>query len=395
MKVAFVEGKSLDQSRIAELLKHCQDKNLWANRGPVYRMYQERVRNYMNLPDGTDVVPVANGGVALEAMARLHAKRFGRPLRWVGSAYSFQNLGRGYFSDIHFCDCDDRGLLDLAAVKSLDPSTYDGIIVTNPFGLYGELGGFTDFAKKTGKIVLADNAAGFFSQIPDLQWQAFSLHHTKPYGMGEGGLALVPAEDVEELYKLVSYGPTISEQDRPFWFQNGKLSDISCAILIDRLDNAPEWVPRNVAQRDRLIGLATRTGLVPLCAPTTGVPLTSMPFLSDVPIEMSRIDETVYVTCSKYYRPLSNLPRAKDIYARLVNIPCHADMIELSDDQIEEDIRRLLAPNLTDCSSAYRRHPEALLDHQSDLVESEDQAPSEASAIAGGYRAVASLRQRS
>ena len=392
MKIAFVERKSLDLSRITELLKHCADENFWANRGPVYRMYQERVRDYMNLPEGTDIVPVANGGVALEAMARLHAKRFGRPLRWVGSAYSFQNLGRGYFSDIQFCDCDAGGLLDLAAVEALDPSTYDGVIVTNPFGLYGELGGFTEFAKRTSKIVLADNAAGFFSQIPDLQWQAFSLHHTKPYGMGEGGLALVPAEDIEEFYELVSYGPTISTPDRPFWFQNGKLSDISCAVLMDRLERAPEWVPRNVDQRDRVISLAMRSGLVPLHAPSTGTPLTSMPFLSDVPIEMSRIAETAHATCSKYYRPLSNLPRCKDIYARLVNIPCHADMVELSDDQIEEDIRGLLASSLTDRSSADWQHSRALPDQQSDPQELEDQARSEGGAAVGVYRAAASLR---
>jgi dTDP-4-amino-4,6-dideoxygalactose transaminase len=343
-KIAFVEQKRPDLSRVDSLLKLCESRNHWANRGPVYRLLQDRLKAYMNLPKGCGVVPVANGGVALEVMARLHAKRKGAKLRWVASAYSFQNLGRGYFSDVHFVDCDAGGLLSLPALEALDPDSYDGVIVTNPFGLYSDLSAFSDFAKRTGKAVLTDNAAGFFQDIPDLPWQAFSLHHTKPFGMGEGGVAVVPEEDEEALYGLVNYAAKVADEDREHWFQNGKISDISCAMVLDRLEHAEDWVPRNLTQRARVIALASEMNLRPLYRPDTGIPMTSMPFLSDEPITEEAVNATRFATCTKYYLPLAPLPNVQAIYQHLVNIPCHADMAQLNDDQIISDLAVLSAP---------------------------------------------------
>lgn len=338
MKTAFVEKKKPNLQRVEALLKLCAAKNHWANRGPIYRILQERFSSYLNLPRGSVPVPVSNGGVALEVMARLHAKRAGRKLRWVASAYSFQNLGRGYFSDVRFCDCDEGGLLDIRELEALDPASYDGIIVTNPFGLYSDLSAFEAFASCTGKALLVDNAAGMCRDIPDLEWQAFSLHHTKPFGMGEGGLALVPEDAEEELYALVNYGPDIADEDRAHWFQNGKLSDLSCALLLDRLEQADDWVPRNLAERERVIRVVEGAGLRLLHRPTTDIPMTSLPFLCDRPVMLDAIERTRNATFTKYYRPLAPLPRVTALYQHLVNIPCHADMQHLSDRQILTDL---------------------------------------------------------
>ncbi len=338
MKIAFVEQKGPDLSRVDGLLKSCGAKNHWANRGPVYRLLQDRLTSYLNLPEGSCAVPLANGGVALEAMARLHAKRAGRKLRWVGSAYSFQNLGRGYFADMHFVDCNAKGLLSLVALETLDPDSFDGVVVTNPFGLYSDLSAYADFARRTGKALLVDNAAGFFRDIPDLPWQAFSFHHTKPFGMGEGGLAVVPEAEEETLYALVNYGEGIAEEDRAHWFQNGKISDISCAMILDRLVQADDWVPRNLEQRDRVIALASELGLSPLFRPTTGIPMTSMPFLCPRPVAKEATLNSRFATFTKYYLPLADLPNVTAIYRHLLNIPCHADMAQLSDDQIRADL---------------------------------------------------------
>ena len=73
MKIAFVERKRPDLVRAGAWLNLSDDANHWANRGPVYRLYQDRLRDYMALPEGCGVVPLSNGGVALEVMARLHA----------------------------------------------------------------------------------------------------------------------------------------------------------------------------------------------------------------------------------------------------------------------------------------------------------------------------------
>lgn len=310
---------------------------------------------HLDLSDDCCLVPVSNGGVALELMARLHGARAGRKLRWVASAYSFQNLGRGYFSDVIFVDCDTHGKIDVAALAALDPDSFDGVIATNPFGLFRDFSAVAELAADQGKPFLIDNASGLHSVVPDVGWQAFSLHHTKPYGMGEGGLALVPADAEEELYALANYAPDLPARDREHWFENGKLSDISCAFLIDRLKQLPHWGPQGLEQRERMIEIAGRCGLMPLHLPETDIPMTSMPFVADVPIGLTSIEATQFLTCTKYYRPLADLPRVTDIYRRLVNVPCHKDVAKVSDAEIRADIDLFLEGSARSAAGALRK----------------------------------------
>ena len=122
-------------ARIATLLEDCAAENTWANRGPVYHRLADAFAEHLKIPQGSKVTPCSNGGVALEAMARLHEQDLGRPLRWVGSSFSFQNMGRGYFADITFIDCDASGLLSLDALNALDPDSFDGVVVVNTLGM--------------------------------------------------------------------------------------------------------------------------------------------------------------------------------------------------------------------------------------------------------------------
>jgi len=140
LKLAFVEQKAPDFATIERLLAAPAAQNKWSNRSPLYSGLRQCLSDHVARPAGTALVPLANGGMALEAMARLLSHRAGRKLRWVASSFSFRNIGRGYFHDVTLLDCDDRGLLDLDQCAALDGGDHDGIIVTNPFGLldYGE-----------------------------------------------------------------------------------------------------------------------------------------------------------------------------------------------------------------------------------------------------------------
>jgi len=342
--IAFVESKRPDMGRVARLLERCADENRWANRGPLYRHLAEAYGGHFGLDLDRIVTPCANGGVALEAMARLLSQRAGRPLRWVGSAFSFRNLGRGHFADMTFVDCDAQGLMDLEEVRALDPDSFDGLVVVNPFGLFRDFSPFVDFARETGKALLLDNAAGVDRTVPDWPWQAFSLHHTKPYGAGEGGLALTPADAAEDLYALLNYGPV--PEDPAAWLNNGKISDIACAFLIDRLERVDDWAPRYRAQAARVARIAGQAGLRPLCPPgpsNAAAPATSQPYLSPAPIPTARIAAARHLTLGKYYKPLADRPRTRGLFARLVNVPTHPDVAGLHDADLAGDLAGLCA----------------------------------------------------
>ena len=339
-QVKFINAKSPDMTRVTTLLDLCSGENSWANRGPLYRKLVESFAAHFSFGPQTSVTPCANAGIALEAMAKLLALREGRALRWVGSAFSFQNLGRGHFADMHFVDCDDQGLLDLDQLKALPEDSFDGLVVVNPFGLHRDFSAYIEYAKSTGKFLLLDNAAGISRDLPDWPWQALSLHHTKPYGMGEGGLAITPAELSEEFYSLINYGAVPAEPS--CWVNNGKISDISCAFLIDRLERVDTWETEYFEQAERVHDIARELGLRPLTPFNIGAPAMSWGYLAETEIPLQKILDSKQLTFGKYYKPLADLPKTTELYRNLVNIPTHPDVALLSDRDLREAIERLL-----------------------------------------------------
>ena len=188
--------------------------------------------------------------------------------------------------------------------------------------------------------MLIDNASGFHANVADWPWQAFSFHHTKPYGVGEGGAALVPRGDAEALYALVDYAS--HHGGSPHWLGNGKISDVSCAFLLDRLERTGDWVPRYLEQRDRVGSLAERVRFSRLSDPQDGLPMTSLPVLAPWPVAENAIRLSKHMTLGNYYKPLSNLPVLTELFSRLVNVPCHPDVSQLSDSQIADEFGQIL-----------------------------------------------------
>ena len=338
--VAFVEEKTPNKMRIEQLLEIPAAQNHWTNRGPLYCALAKAYHEYFNLDDNRAVVPCANGGIALDAIARLHDARAGRQLRWVVSAFSFRNLGRGYFSDASIVDCDEHGLLSLDGLAELPRDTYHGVVITNPFGLCRNVDRYRDFADKHNKALIVDNAAGVRRDLLSIDYQALSLHHTKPYGVGEGGLAIVPAAAAKEFYELIDYGNLESERNG-CWLNNGKLSEVACAYHLDRLERSPEWVPFYDMQALRINFVCQRAGLRPLLPFDRSTVATSVPYLANDPIPLSRISNSL-LRLGKYYQPLARTESACRLYEHIVNVPCHPDVARVDTEELVAMLRRVV-----------------------------------------------------
>lgn len=331
-RVAFVEDKALDIERTAELLQPARERNHWSNYGPAWSLLQSAYHRYMAQPDTREVIPCANGGMALEALAALHACKKGRPLRWAVSAFGFTNSARGAFADALVVDTDKHGLISLAALSTLPTDSYDGFVVTNPYGLARDFDACAKFARDHDKVMLLDNAAGVSAQLPDVDYQSFSLHQTKAHGFGEGGLAVAPAEESELLLSLLGYGPLESEFAR-FWVGNGKLSELSCAGHLQRLECTPQWVPLYEMQSQRIQDLAARAGLQMLLPDLGPAVSTSLPLLAPHPVAIADLSNPFFVV-GKFYRPLAPRPTTTAIYDHLLNVPSHPDMRHVDSDDL-------------------------------------------------------------
>ena len=337
-KVAFIEKKPLYQDRISDLLETSQRFNRFANRGPLWTALSGAYQQYFYNLKRKKVVPCSNAGVGLQAVVSLLNIRHGKKrLRWCVSSFGWASTNRGNLSSAITVDCDPTGILSLDALTAVSTADYDGVIVTNPFGLHTEFSGFSELQASTGVPLIIDNAAGIRPDIPDLPYQIFSLHHTKPFGAGEGGLIVVPDEDYELVLSLLEYTP-IPEQHLPHWVTNGKVSDLACAAHLARLEAEPEWRPLYTMQATRIINIAYSHGFKPLMAPS--LPLMSIPLIAKNPVKKESL-QNEHLTLGKYYKPLAVTPNCNELYKRLVNVPCHPDVAALSRDQIDSVFERL------------------------------------------------------
>jgi dTDP-4-amino-4,6-dideoxygalactose transaminase len=120
---------------------------------------------------------------------------------------------------------------------------FDGIIVTNLFGMACNITTYTSWAAEHGKLCIFDNAA-----TPMTFWNSanacvfgdgaiISLHETKPLGRGEGGAVICTPEMLQHLHRAQNFGFIIGAQMRtahPF-ASNWRMSDIAAAFIQARL----------------------------------------------------------------------------------------------------------------------------------------------------------------
>jgi dTDP-4-amino-4,6-dideoxygalactose transaminase len=348
--VAFIEEKAPVLAEIAEILRLSSESGYWTNFGPVCSLLESALERHLNLPPSRTVVMCSSGTAALFTLIAVKQHHAGRRLRWVVSAYGFPSTHIGPLADATVVDCDRAAMLDPQALARLDPDAWDGVVLTNVFGLRANIRDILEFCRKSGKEVVVDNAGlldGF--ERDDPHWQVdevLSLHQTKPWGMGEGGSAVVSKHHARLFRELINPGQMLDMLDGEAraGASNSKISDFSCALILQRLLQAPEWSGAYQEQARRVLGIALDCGLA-LLGPLDLNSLTPphLPMLAPRAVaEADLINQTVVLR--KYYRPLADAaPNAWDIYRRIINIPCHPGMAALTDDEVARCLEAVVA----------------------------------------------------
>ena len=337
-RIPFIEKKFPDLHELGEMLQPCAHSGQWTNFGPISCLLESALARHLKLHPSRAVVMCSSATAALLTLAAVKNHRAGRRLRWVISAYGFRSTRLGLLADALVLDCDERGMLDLAALAALDPQAWDGVVVTNVFGLTPDIRGYLDLCRRLGKELILDNA-GLLDGFPRQNSsgcadEILSFHQTKPWGMGEGGCGILTNDDAQVFRQFTNLGKGL---DQASWegASNSKISDFSCALILQRLLQAGRWAPGYQAQARRVVRIAAELGLRPL-APmdlTRLIP-PHVPLLATDPVAEEDLENET-LTLHKYYAPLSGAARqAGRIYERIVNVPCHPDLAELSDEEL-------------------------------------------------------------
>ena len=345
---AFVENKKIDFRQLETILSPAALSNHWANFGPVADALERQLSTMMNLPKEREVIICKSGTDALFVLANIKAIHRGHPLKWVVSAFGFFSTHIGSLSESRIIDCDGRGMLSLAELKALDESLWDGLIVTNVFGLFDDLSEYIDLCAELGKEIIIDNAVGFKYSArckASAADEIISFHQTKPWGMGEGGCLVVKAEDAAIARSLINFGVNLDAKYRQYAL-NSKLPEISAALILQRLLDMPRWQTLYKAQTSRLVEI-TKELKLPLLAELSAETLVgNLPVLCPQPVDYEMLTAGNRPLCfGKYYKPLADdKQQAKELFGRMLNIPCHSQLADLSNDQITASILSVTGP---------------------------------------------------
>jgi dTDP-4-amino-4,6-dideoxygalactose transaminase len=332
--IDFIEKKDVCWKRLQTLIKKSSDSNHWTNFGPLSLQLEMLIHELLKLPNNLKVVSTSSGTTALYALTSLHSFLKGRQLKWAVSSFSFSCVSQNILHNSEIFDCDDKGIFGLESFKSSKNSDIDGIIVTNTFGTLQCIQKFVDYCKEKNIILIVDSALNFNS-CNHIANDFISFHQTKPWGMGEGGCLIVEEQHENVVRKIINFGSMLDNTHSVSF--NGKMSDVSAAFIIDRLTNISDIEKTYKEQYARIKNLALQQGLN-LLGENLGIPA-HIPILSNQPIYKLEND---IVKLQKYYRPLKETAHAKNIYAKIINFPCHKDLQNLTDENILRCLRKLL-----------------------------------------------------
>lgn len=315
------------------------------------RLLEDMVASLTRRSEQRRVIAVCSGTAALHMACGMHAGEVDKPnFQWVTSAFNFFSAGVGPLAKTMVLDCNAQGGFDLDALRALPLESYDGVIYTNVFAQYAQWDAVAEFCAKHGKRLVVDNATGLLDRPsavvdPGSPIEIISAHHTKPWGVGEGGFIICDAADEPVLRRLANFAAPLTHH-AAFAASNYKISDLSAAAIIDRLERMPVWAPLYTEQEHRMHALMEETGMgiVPFTGSTAPLsPRAHTPFLCPAPVDAT--SSIGPVTLRKYYRPLPSpmpTPNADNLFARIFSLSNAPEMQQASNEHIAAQVRDMM-----------------------------------------------------
>lgn len=130
-------------------------------------------------------------------------------------------------------------------------------VVVSPFGTTCDFTRHIEVAASHKAILVIDSAAGLGAPRRDVDcashvYEAYSMHATKPFGVGEGGAIFCADEAAPKVRSALNFGlPTRFGPEVSTWGINGKISEVHAAVGLAVLDTLE-------ARLSRRRGLAAR-----------------------------------------------------------------------------------------------------------------------------------------
>lgn len=219
-------------------LQRIDEARYYSNHGQLLRELENHLAEHFGISP-TQISVVANGTVALSAA--LIAARAPVGKKCLVPSWTFVASASAVWAanlEPHFVDVsEETWALDPAAIKRRsDLSDVGAVMVVSPFGAPIDSGAWDEFTAETGIPAIIDGAAAFDTVAsspaahPGKTPIMISLHATKVFGVGEGGL-VISTDDalMRRFHQICNFGVWGSPEGQILGY-NGKLSEYHAAI---------------------------------------------------------------------------------------------------------------------------------------------------------------------
>lgn len=320
---------------VRRLLDESEKEKRLSNFGPLYRRLQARLKQELNLSEDRDVCITTSGHTALmAAYACLGCKSL------AVSDYTFESTR---------CAATLQGISTLSLDVDIDGffSTInasgwklDSLCITAPLSMIPPTDRYVNSANK-GKKLIFDMAATWGSNVDRNlgDAQCISLHATKSFPAGECGILIAHPSVIQKAERYINFGRDAS--GKPVMpGLNGKVSEYTCAIVLVLLDEIQE----DICQRREKASFLKENlpkEILPQSYSTDTI-------YASFPIFMPTQEQAIFayhdlkkkgIDCYQYYKPLTGLPIATNLYNRNICIPCHPDVSQEALEMMVETIK--------------------------------------------------------
>jgi dTDP-4-amino-4,6-dideoxygalactose transaminase len=225
------------------------DRQRWyTNFGPLVQAFEARCATLLGSEDDPVLCVTASSGTAALELA-LRALQLPSGSSVLMPSFTFPATAiavlRAGCTPL-LCDVDARSWVLVAAEARAMVARHrvDAIVPVAAFGAGIDVQAWDDLAAETGLPVIVDAAAAFPVERPGKRIvTVYSLHATKPLGVGEGGLvALRDADLAQRIRRLSNYG--FESGSIACAGTNAKLSEYAAAVGLAQLDRADAVMER-------------------------------------------------------------------------------------------------------------------------------------------------------
>jgi dTDP-4-amino-4,6-dideoxygalactose transaminase len=227
------------------------------------------------------------------------------------------------------------------------------VMLVSPFGLPQDFSEHLAICERHGRAVVIDNAAGLGGVRPNRRAhpnvaEVFSMHATKPFGIGEGAMIFAHPRLEEPLRAALNFSLNAPcRPDLPPWGFNGKMSELHAGVGLAQAERFPSRIVGRRAFAARYIAELAEVRGIQIVADSQSAPWQVFPVL--LPDGRARERAISYalehgLEIRRYYHPsLSRWPQiraaepcpvSESLADRMCALPIRADFVTAEADQI-------------------------------------------------------------